>query len=76
MAAVVKLQDKHWVKRPLHNNIIEYVVAGVAPLWELGQRMMAKCGAFLVASAVRLTYASVEWHYDDQDRKYDDVLDR
>ena len=76
MIAVVKLQDKHWIKRPLHNNIIEYVVAGVDPLCELGLRMMARCGDFLVASAVRLTYASVEWHYDDQDRNYDEVLDR
>lgn len=65
---VTQLQPKHWVKRPLHNNIIEYAVAGVDPLWQLGSRMMKSSGDVGVLSAVRLSKQSIQWHYDGKDK--------
>ena len=76
LPAVVKLQDKHWIKRPLHNNIIEYVVAGVDPLCHLGMQMMTKSGNTLTAAAIRFSYMNVEGSYDENDVEHGDLFYR
>ena len=76
MPAVVKLQDKHWIKRPLHNNIIEYVVAGVDPLCHLGVQMMTKSGETVAAAAIRFSYLNVESSYDDDDMEHSELFYR
>lgn len=68
LSTVTQLQPKHWVKRPLHNTIIEYAVAGVDPLWQLGSRMMKSSGDVGVSSAIRLSKQSIQWHYDGKDK--------
>ncbi|KAL0036742.1 hypothetical protein WJX79_008168 [Trebouxia sp. C0005] len=64
----IRLNPKHWVKRPLNHNIIEYAVAGVDPLWDLGVRMMRQAGAAGVAGAIRLSRHALQRNYDRADQ--------
>ncbi len=68
VAAVIRLNPKHWVKRPLNHNIIEYAVAGVDPLWDLGVRMMRQAGEAGVAGALRLSRHALQRNYDRADQ--------
>ena len=68
ICAVIRLNPKHWVKRPLNHNIIEYAVAGVDPLWDLGVRMMRQAGAAGVAGAIRLSRHALQRNYDRADQ--------
>ncbi|DBA86264.1 TPA: hypothetical protein ACH3X1_005764 [Trebouxia sp. C0004] len=64
----IRLNPKHWVKRPLNHNIIEYAVAGVDPLWDLGVRMMRRGGEAGVAGAIRLSRHALQRNYDRADQ--------
>jgi len=68
VSAVIRLNPKHWVKRPLNHNIIEYAVAGVDPLWDLGVRMMRRAGEAGVAGAIRLSRHALQRNYDRADQ--------
>lgn len=68
VSAVIRLNPKHWVKRPLNHNIIEYAVAGVDPLWDLGVRMMRQAGEGGVAGALRLSRHALQRNYDRADQ--------
>lgn len=68
VSAVIRLNPKHWVKRPLNHNIIEYAVAGVDPLWDLGVRMMRRAGEAGVAGAIRLSRHALQRNYDREDQ--------
>ena len=56
---------KHWVKRPLHDQLVEYAVGGVNPLWDLGTRMMRSVGEAGVAGTIRMSKQSIQYFFDD-----------
>ena len=75
--AVMHPTMKHWVKRPLHDQLVAYAVGAVNPLWELGVRMMKSVGEAGVAGTIRMSKQSIQYHYDaphkdlpDEERRY------
>lgn len=60
---------KHWVKRPLYPQLVEYAVSGVDPLWDLGQRMMKSVGQAGVAGTIRMSKTSIQYYYDLADQE-------
>ena len=47
------------------DQLVEYAVGGVVPLWELGSMMMRSVGEAGVAGTVRMSKQSIQYHYDD-----------
>lgn len=77
VTAVMHPTMKHWVKRPLHDQLVEYAVGAVNPLWELGARMMKSVGEAGVAGTIRMSKQSIQYYYDaqhkdmpDEERRY------
>ena len=67
--AVMQPSMKHWVKRPLYPQLVEYAVSGVDPLWDLGQRMMKSVGEAGVAGTIRMSKTSIQYYYDLADQE-------
>ncbi|KAL3157621.1 hypothetical protein ABBQ32_012069 [Trebouxia sp. C0010 RCD-2024] len=59
---------KHWVKRPLYPQLVEYAVGGVDPLWDLGKRMMKSVGEAGVAGTIRMSKQSIQYFFEDADK--------
>ena len=57
---------KHWVKRPMIKQLVEYAVGGVDPLWDLGTRMMKSVGEAGVAGTIRMSKHSIQYEYEDE----------
>lgn len=65
---VMQPSMKHWVKRPLYPQLVEYAVGGVDPLWDLGKRMMKSVGEAGVAGTIRMSKQSIQYFFEDADK--------
>lgn len=70
--AVMQPSMKHWVKRPLYPQLVEYAVSGVDPLWELGNRMMKSVGEAGVAGTIRMSKRMIQYYFEDADKEPSD----